>query len=89
MSPLRTRATVHLDRLPCEVITMRRTIGRWRALANAGFVLAVLALAGFGMDQVASRQWRVQPTFHVRAEFATIGGLEVGTGSGSRGSTPG
>jgi phospholipid/cholesterol/gamma-HCH transport system substrate-binding protein len=57
---------------------MRRDLGRWRALANAGLVLAILALAGFGVAQVASRQWRVQKTFHVRAEFATIGGVEEG-----------
>jgi phospholipid/cholesterol/gamma-HCH transport system substrate-binding protein len=57
---------------------MNRVIGRWRALANAGFALAALALAGFGVNQVASRQWRVQATFPVRADFATIGGLEVG-----------
>ena len=57
---------------------MRRDIGRWRALANAGFALAVLALGGFGLYQVASRRWQVQPTFCVRAEFETIAGLEVG-----------
>ena len=57
---------------------MRGGIGRWRALANAGFAMAVLALAGFGLYQVAGRQWQVQPTFHVRAQFETIGGLEVG-----------
>ena len=57
---------------------MRRDIGRWRALANAGFALAVLALGGFGLYQVASRRWQVQPTFRVRAEFETIAGLEVG-----------
>jgi phospholipid/cholesterol/gamma-HCH transport system substrate-binding protein len=57
---------------------MWRKVGRWRALANAGFVLAVLALAGFGLAQVASRQWRVQETFRVRARVASIGGLEVG-----------
>jgi phospholipid/cholesterol/gamma-HCH transport system substrate-binding protein len=57
---------------------MRREAG-WRALANAGFVLGVLALAGFGVTQVASRQWRVQPTFAVRADFATVGGVEEGT----------
>jgi phospholipid/cholesterol/gamma-HCH transport system substrate-binding protein len=58
---------------------MRREIGGWRALANAGFVLAVLALAGFGATQVGRRQWRVQRTFDVRADFATIGGADVGT----------
>jgi phospholipid/cholesterol/gamma-HCH transport system substrate-binding protein len=57
---------------------MRHDIGRWRAAANAGFAAAVLALAGFGLYQVAGRQWRVQPTFHVRAQFEMISGLEVG-----------
>jgi phospholipid/cholesterol/gamma-HCH transport system substrate-binding protein len=57
---------------------MRRNIGPWRAAANIAFALAVLALAGFGVYQVAGRHWRVQPTFHVRAEFATIGGVEAG-----------
>ncbi|MGC8643662.1 MAG: MlaD family protein [Isosphaeraceae bacterium] len=57
---------------------MKRDIGRWRLLANAGFALAVLALAGFGLYQVASRRWRVQPMFHVRVRFATIAGLEAG-----------
>jgi phospholipid/cholesterol/gamma-HCH transport system substrate-binding protein len=57
---------------------MNREIGRWRAMANAGFALAILALAGFGMAQVASRQWRIQKTFPVHVDFATIGGLGVG-----------
>jgi phospholipid/cholesterol/gamma-HCH transport system substrate-binding protein len=57
---------------------MRLNIGRWRLAANAGFVLAVLALAGFGLYQVAGRHWQVQPTFRVRAEFDTIAGLEAG-----------
>jgi phospholipid/cholesterol/gamma-HCH transport system substrate-binding protein len=57
---------------------MRRDFGRWRAVANAGLVLAILALAGFGIVEVASRHWRVQKTFHVRAEFATIGGVAEG-----------
>ncbi len=61
-----------------EVTQMRLSIGRWRLAANAGFVLAVLALAGFGLYQVAGRHWQVQPTFRVRAEFDTIAGLEAG-----------
>ncbi|HZW29519.1 MAG TPA: OmpA family protein [Isosphaeraceae bacterium] len=57
---------------------MRRGIGRWRVLANLGFALAVLALGGFGLHQVAGRHWKVQPTFRVRAQFETICGLEAG-----------
>jgi len=57
---------------------MRREIGVGRALANGALVLAVLALAGFGAARVAGRQWRVQRTFPVRADFATVGGVDVG-----------
>src|SRR5271169_7224139 len=57
---------------------MLRDIGRWRALANAGFALAVLVLGGFGLYHVAGRHWQVQRTFRVRAQFETISGLEVG-----------
>jgi len=57
---------------------MRRKIGRWRVLGNVGFALAVLALGGIGLYQVARRHWKVQPTFHVRAQFETISGVEVG-----------
>jgi phospholipid/cholesterol/gamma-HCH transport system substrate-binding protein len=57
---------------------MQRGIGRWRALANAALVLAILAVSGFGMAQVASRRWWVQETFHVRVALATIGGLQAG-----------
>ncbi len=57
---------------------MRADIGRWRALANAVFALAVLALGGFGIYQVAGKQWKVQPTFRVHALFETIGGLQAG-----------
>jgi phospholipid/cholesterol/gamma-HCH transport system substrate-binding protein len=53
-------------------------IRRRRALSSAGFALAVLALGGFGLFQVAGRHWQVQPTFRVRAQFETIGGLESG-----------
>ena len=43
-----------------------------------GVCLAVLALGGFGLYQVAGRHWQVQPTFRVRAQFETISGLEAG-----------
>jgi phospholipid/cholesterol/gamma-HCH transport system substrate-binding protein len=57
---------------------MVNNMRRWRALASAGFALAVLTLGCFGLYQVAGRHWQVQPTFHVRAEFETIAGLEAG-----------
>jgi phospholipid/cholesterol/gamma-HCH transport system substrate-binding protein len=57
---------------------MRQKVGRWRLFVNSVFVLAVLALAGFGAHQVAGRRWQVQPTFRVRANFETIGGVEAG-----------
>jgi phospholipid/cholesterol/gamma-HCH transport system substrate-binding protein len=57
---------------------MQRAIGRWRALANAALVLTILAVSGFGMVQVASRQWWVQKTIHVKVALTTIGGLAVG-----------
>jgi phospholipid/cholesterol/gamma-HCH transport system substrate-binding protein len=53
-------------------------VGRWRALANAGFVLAVLGLSGFGVVEVSNRQWRLQKTFAVRSDFASIGGVAPG-----------
>jgi phospholipid/cholesterol/gamma-HCH transport system substrate-binding protein len=57
---------------------MQRAIGRWRALGNAGLVLAILVVSGFGLVQVASREWWVQKTFHVRVALTTIGGLKEG-----------
>jgi phospholipid/cholesterol/gamma-HCH transport system substrate-binding protein len=57
---------------------MRRELSRGRALANAGLVLAVLAIAGYGFRQVSSRKWAWQPTFRVQAGFASIAGVEVG-----------
>lgn len=58
---------------------MRRELGRGRLAANLGFVLVAIALAGFGATAVARRQWRVQRTFDVRADFATIGGVRPGS----------
>lgn len=51
---------------------------RWRLWANVGFAAAVLAIGAFGVREVARRQWRAQPTFHVRAQFQTVGGVEAG-----------
>lgn len=57
---------------------MLREISRGRALANAGFVLAVMGVAGYGLRQVSSKNWGWQPAFRVEAGFASIGGVEVG-----------
>jgi phospholipid/cholesterol/gamma-HCH transport system substrate-binding protein len=57
---------------------MRREIGWRRALANALFVAAALALAAFGVVEVSRRHWLWQQTFPARAEFPTVAGLEVG-----------
>lgn len=56
----------------------RNRISPWRAMVSLGFVLAVAGLAGLGIHRVAGRHWQVQPTFRVRAEFSSIGGLEAG-----------
>ncbi|MFO0911259.1 MAG: OmpA family protein [Isosphaeraceae bacterium] len=53
-------------------------IGRWRALALSGFVLIALALAGYGVVAVSSRQWRVQATFEVRSQFSNVAGIGPG-----------
>jgi phospholipid/cholesterol/gamma-HCH transport system substrate-binding protein len=57
---------------------MLSEIGRWRALANALFVLSVLGLAAFAIIQVGGRRWQWQETFRARAEFLQIGGLAIG-----------
>jgi phospholipid/cholesterol/gamma-HCH transport system substrate-binding protein len=57
---------------------MHRAISRKRALVSGLFVVAALAVAAAGVLVVARRQWRVQPTFLARAEFAAIGGINVG-----------
>ena len=57
---------------------MRREIGPMRALLNGIVSLAVLALAGFGVAQVAGKNWQVQETYRLLAEFDRVGGLGVG-----------
>jgi phospholipid/cholesterol/gamma-HCH transport system substrate-binding protein len=57
---------------------MHRAISRKRAALSALFVTAILATGVAGVVVVANRQWRIQPTFRVRADFTTIGGINVG-----------
>ena len=57
---------------------MRREIGPVRAFLNGLVCLAVLALAGFGVAQVAGKNWQVQQTYKLRVEFQSVGGLGAG-----------
>ncbi len=57
---------------------MKRDFPLGRVLVIVGFVAVVFLAGGFGLSQMARRQWRTQPTFQVRALFPSIGGLEVG-----------
>jgi phospholipid/cholesterol/gamma-HCH transport system substrate-binding protein len=57
---------------------MHKSISRKRAILSAIFVLAVFATGAMGVVVVANRQWRIQPTFLARAEFNTIGGINLG-----------
>lgn len=57
---------------------MRRPIGPVRALLNVLACLGLLGIAGSGAYQVAGRHWLVQETVPVRAQFASIGGIEPG-----------
>lgn len=57
---------------------MQRAISRKRAALSILFVVAIVATGAVGVIVVANRQWRMQPTFRVRAEFASIGGINVG-----------
>ena len=57
---------------------MAHEISRSRALLNAIFAIALLAVAGFGASRVATRHWQWQRTFTVRVEMAQIGGVELG-----------
>ena len=69
---------------------MRREIGPIRALLNGIVCLAVLALAGFGVAQVAGKNWQVQETYRLLVEFDRVGGLgEGGSRLRSGGSTRG
>jgi phospholipid/cholesterol/gamma-HCH transport system substrate-binding protein len=57
---------------------MSRQISRWRLAGTVLFAAAVVSMAGVGLYQVAARHWRVQPTFHIRAQFESISGLNIG-----------
>jgi phospholipid/cholesterol/gamma-HCH transport system substrate-binding protein len=55
-----------------------RSLSRWQAVVLAVVVLGGLALGTLGLFAVGSRHW-LGDAFHVRAGFADVGGVEVGT----------
>jgi phospholipid/cholesterol/gamma-HCH transport system substrate-binding protein len=55
-----------------------REVGPIRALVNVALAVVLLGVAGYGATLVAKRHWQWQETFRVRAEFAGVGGLNVG-----------
>src|SRR5947209_4906583 len=58
---------------------MTRSLSRWQAVLLGGVVLLGLGLSAAGLFAVGSRQWLWADTFHVRAGFKQIRGIEVGT----------
>jgi phospholipid/cholesterol/gamma-HCH transport system substrate-binding protein len=58
---------------------MSHTLSRLQSLLLGVVFLLGLGLAGTGLYAVGNRQWMWSETFHVRAGFAQIHGVEVGT----------
>src|SRR5262249_16956894 len=58
---------------------MSRSLSRWQAILLGIVILLGLALTGTGLFAVGSRQWLWSDTFHVRAGFRQVRGIEVGT----------
>jgi phospholipid/cholesterol/gamma-HCH transport system substrate-binding protein len=58
---------------------MSRSLSRWQAVLLGVVVLLGLGLTGGGLFAVGNRQWLWSDTFHVRAGFKQIRGIEVGT----------
>ena len=67
---------------------MRGDIGRWRAVANAGFAVAVLALGGFGLYQVAGGNGECSRPFVFKHSSQSSAVSRSGIASAFRGSTP-
>jgi phospholipid/cholesterol/gamma-HCH transport system substrate-binding protein len=61
-----------------RVISVTRSLSRGQAVVLGLVVLATLILSGLALFAVGSRQW-VSDAFHVRASFADVAGVEVGT----------
>ena len=57
---------------------MSRGVSRGRAITIGLFLLSTIGLGTLAVVGVSGRQWRLQPTFRVRADFSNIGGLAVG-----------
>lgn len=53
-------------------------MGPARSLRNLGLIVAGVLMGLFAVAGVASRSWQWQPTFHARAAFGTVAGVESG-----------
>src|SRR5262249_39660886 len=62
-----------------EGMLMSRSLTRLQALVLGVVVLAGLVLGAAGLSAVGGRYWPWNPTFHLKAGFARIHGVEVGT----------
>ena len=58
---------------------MSHSLSRLQAVTLGVVFLAGMLLAGTGLYAVGNRQWLWNDTFHVRAGFPEIYGVEVGT----------
>ncbi len=58
---------------------MSRSLSRWQAVLLGLVVLLGLGLGGVGLFLVGSRTWFAGDSFHVRAGFKAIQGVEEGT----------
>src|SRR5438132_7340832 len=61
------------------MFAVTRSLTRLQAVLLGAGVLAGLALATVGLFAVGSRQWLWSDSFHVRAGFRAINGVEAGT----------
>jgi phospholipid/cholesterol/gamma-HCH transport system substrate-binding protein len=70
---------VKWQRLVREASSMSRSLTRLQAVLLGVVFLCGLGLAGTGLYAVGNRQWLWADTFHVRAGFPQIHGVEIGT----------
>src|SRR5207249_4495821 len=68
-----------IGRRPSRDFAVTRSLTRWQAVLLGVAVLAGLGLGSVGLFAIGSRQWLWSDSFHLRAGFRNIGGVEAGT----------